>query len=232
MIIKNELNNKDIKLLIYDVDGTLIDTDLSKLVEESFMIHDVPYKNEYFKEYAFAVAKSLNPTENDFCFDKLSKSFRDNFIICRDYNIDSDEYLRTLLGLEYSYANMFKGVKEVLNRLKEVYGQVISTNWFEGSQKTKLGKFDLLKNFQCIYTCEDNYPKPSEEHFNKILEDYWYSPDNCVVIGDSLSDVKASEYGFNTILVDYKNKNQGIYDYSTAVVDSFLDVEKILTKKR
>ena len=50
MIIKNELNNKDIKLLIYDVDGTLIDTDLSKLVEESFMIYDVPYKNEYFKE--------------------------------------------------------------------------------------------------------------------------------------------------------------------------------------
>ena len=235
MIVKNDINPNDVDLLIFDVDGTLVRfKTLQKLLKESFIIFDVYEvldEKGYLKEYISAVSKALNSNENDFSFDKLAKSFEKNFIVCRDYKIPAKDYLRVLLDLEKKYAKIIKGVKETLPYLYDNYEQVISTNWFKDSQVAKLSKYDLCKYFRKIYSCEGVYPKPNKEHFHIISSECELDPSRCLVIGDSLSDMKSHLYGFNTLLVDYRNSKQGIYPYSDVVVNDFKDVRKVLTRK-
>lgn len=232
MIIKDNLNTKNIKLLIYDVDGTLVCFQtLFNLLKESFEIHGIPFKKEYFDEYVLAVSTSLNEGKNDFGYRTLSNSFDEYFKIIKNYNVSGKDYLETLLNLEYKYTYSFDGVNETLNYLYKIYPQVISTNWFVDSQKAKINKFDLLKFFQKIYSCELYYPKPNKKHFERISNDYKLLPEECLIIGDSITDVKASTYGYNTLLVDYNSKKENIYDLSTYVVNDFRDIKKVLTRK-
>lgn len=232
MIIKDDLNHKNIKLLIYDVDGTLVYfKTLFSLLKESFEIHGIPFKKEYFDEYILAISTSLNENKNDFGHRSLSISFDRYFKIIKNYNVSGKDYLDTLLNLEYKYTYSFDGVKETLEYLYKLYPQVISTNWFAHSQKVKINKFDLLKYFQKIYSCELYYPKPNKKHFERISNDYNVSPKECLIIGDSVTDSAASNYGYNTLLVDYDNKKENIYNLSTSVVNDFKDIKKILTRK-
>lgn len=232
MIIKDNLNTRNIKLLIYDVDGTLVRFEtLFDLLKESFEIHGIPFKKEYFSEYVSAVSSSLNENRKDFSHRSLSNSFDKYFEIIKKYHIDGKEYLQTLLDLEYKYTYVFNGVNDTLNYLYKIYSQVISTNWFRESQKIKIDKFDLLKYFEKIYSCELYYPKPNKKHFERISNEYSLSPEECLVIGDSSPDVKAYNYGYNTLLLDYENKKESLYDLSTFVVNDFKDIKKILTRK-
>lgn len=232
MVIKDNSNSKSIKLLIYDVDGTLVYfKSLFDLLKESFEIHGIPFKREYFNEYVEAVSSSLNENRSDFGHRSLSNSFNEYFDIIKEYDIDGKDYLQTLLDLEYKYTYMHYRVKETLKCLYKMYPQVISTNWFAESQKVKIDKFDLLKYFQKIYSCELYYPKPNKKHFERISDDYNLNPEECLVIGDSLADITASIYGYNTLLVDYNNKKEDLYDLSTYVVNDFRDIKKVLTRK-
>ncbi len=232
MILKNNLNSKNIKLLVYDVDGTLVYfKTLYNLLKESFEIHEIPFKKEYFDEYVIAVSSSLNENRSDFSYKSLSNSFDKNFEIIKKYNLSGKDYLKTLLDLEYKYTQIFKGVNDTLKYLYKEYLQVISTNWFADSQKVKIDKYNLLKYFQKIYSCELYYPKPNRKHFERISDEYNIEPSECLIIGDSITDVKASNYGYNTLLLDYNNKKENIYDLSTVVADDFRDIKKVLTRK-
>ena len=231
MIIKNNINPKNIDLLIYDVDGTLVEfKTLYNLLRESFKIHGVNFKQDYYKEYVSSVVKALNCDEKDFSFDKLSKSFEENFIICRDYKVSGSDYLNTLLSLERKYTRLKVGVKDTLPYLSNNYDQVISTNWFEDSQRVKLDKYNLCRYFQKIYSCEGTYPKPNMKHFKMISEDYSLNHNECLVIGDSDADMGAYFHGYNTLLVDYKGDKKDLYCCSSAVVTEFSDIKKILRK--
>ena len=232
MILKNDVNSNNIKLLIYDVDGTLVKFEtLFDLLKESFNIHGIPFKNEYFNDYVLSVSNALEKNRDDFGHRSLSNSFNKYFKIIKENNVDGKDYLETLLSLEYKYTYIFEGVSDTLKQLYEIYPQVISTNWFKESQKVKIDKFNLLKYFQKIYSCELYYPKPNHKHFERISNDYNLQPGECLVIGDSITDVKASIYGYNTILVDYNSKKENLYDLSSSVVTDFKDIKKVLTRK-
>jgi len=234
MIIKNDINPKDIELLIYDVDGTLVEfKTLQKLLKESFIIFDVYEVLEekgYFKEYVSAVSKALNPKDRNFSFNKLARSFEKNFTVCRDYKIPGIYYLRVLLDLERKYTKAVDGVRETLPSLYNEYRQVISTNWFKNSQQSKLGKYDLCKYFEKIYSCEGVYPKPNKKHFRSISDEYRTNPERCLVIGDSSTDISAHQYGYKTLLTDYRNQKSNLYDNSDAVVTDFRDIKKVLKR--
>ena len=235
MIIKNDINPNDMDLLIYDVDGTLVEfKTLQKLLKESFLICDVyevlDFEKEYLKEYVSSVSKALNPNEKNFSFNKLARSFEKNFTVCRDYKIPGIYYLKVLLDLERKYTKIIDGVKETLPSLYSDYRQVISTNWFGCSQKAKLDKYGLCRYFEKIYSCEENYPKPNERHFKLISDEYKTSPKRCLVIGDSFTDIGAYQYGYNTLLVDYRSNKSNLYNNSNAVVTEFSDIKKILKK--
>ena len=233
MILKDNINSNNIKLLIYDVDGTLVEfVTLFKLLKESFDIHGMRFKEEYFKQYVASVSKALDENRKDFSKSSLVQSFEKYFSILEKSNVNANEYLNTLLSLEYKYTQMHDGVDITLKELFSKYPQVVSTNWFADSQKTKINKFDLLKYFNRIYGCEMYYPKPNRKHFERISSDYNLSPDECLIIGDSFSDIKASAYGYNTLLVDYKKEKTNLYNLSTYVVDDFRDVSKVLARKK
>ena len=118
-----------------------------------------------------------------------------------------------------------------MEALREDYNRIIcSTNWLHESQKTKLKKLNIDKHIDKIYTCEDAYAKPNPKHFEFILESENVTPQDVIMIGDSFTDMSASQIGIRTILLDRDKSKQSIYTYSTIVVNDFGEIKHILKK--
>ena len=232
MIIKNEIKSNDIELLIYDVDGTIVEfKTLFDLLKESFEIHGIPFKNEYFAMYTKAVMSVLDKNSKSFNYDNLSSCLEKSLPILKSHNICGTKYLNTLLNLEYKYTHLCEGADDTIADLSDYFTQVISTNWFKSSQIMKINKYGLIGYFDNIFTCENFYPKPNKKHFTNILDLYGVDKRKTLVIGDSYSDVFASNYGLNSLLVDYNGNKRDIYEYSNIVVSELHDIKKLLLKK-
>lgn len=225
MIIKNDIQNKK-DLIIFDIDGTLVFYDsLQKLVKEALKIHGYESKNEYINMQINGVVNILNDATNKviFNYDNMVKYWNESMPFLKT---DSKAISETMYKLEEKYLKIYPNVKETLDKIN--IKMVCSTNWFLKNQLIKLDKFNLTKYFSKIYTCEEIYAKPNFKHFEYILENECIDIKNAVVVGDSKSDIICSQYGLDSILVDYNNCKQNIYDLTTGVVNNFEDVKKLI----
>lgn len=232
MIIKNNIIN-EIKLLIFDIDGTLLEyRTLKELVKKGFEKLNINYEDDFFKAHCKAVQTTLEKCAESKSFNmkEMCLAWEEFLPFIKKNNIDAKTYAEIMLDLEKEYTYIIENVIQTLEVLKKKYNIVISTNWFLESQKRKLNKFDLLKYFEHIYTCENNYAKPSKKHFEMIKNDYRCNPNECIIIGDTFSDVVASAYGYNSVLCDYRLNKNDIYEISTCVISDFKDLTKILKK--
>lgn len=233
MVIKNEVKNpKDIKLIICDIDDTLVRySSIKQILKKTFEFYNIPYKDQYLEKDIEMIGELISRNENELCFDfdAIAELWKKNFDFFKRYGVDPEEFVKFSIDLEMEYSHLIIGAKKFLSNLKlKEYRIVSATNWLLYSQLRKLGKFDLLKYFDKIYTCEGEFSKPHENHFLRILNDYNLRPEEAIVIGDSSGDVSASRYGFNSLLVD-KNANKiHLYDLSTAVVTKIGDTKRIL----
>lgn len=233
MIHKNNIiNPNNIKLLIFDIDGTIVEyRTLKDLFKKALSFYNVPFKEEYFSLQGQAVGELLIRSESEriFNFDNMIKFWTKYLVILKEYDIDPKEFSELMIFLEPEFTYIMDGVYETLETLNNLgYNIVVATNWFEFSQRRKLEKFDLNKFFERIYTCENEFSKPNKQHFNRIIDDYKVDPSKTLVIGDSSADIKASLYGINTILVDYYKKHEDLYGISTSVVSEFPDIMRVL----
>lgn len=233
MVIKNDVKNpEDIKLIICDIDDTLVRySSLEKILRGAFEFYNIPYKEEYLKKDIEMIGDLILRNESELCFnfEAIVELWRRNFSFFGEYNINPEEFVKFSIDLERDYTYLIAGAKSFLNNLNlKKYKVVSATNWLLYSQLRKLEKFDLLKYFDKIYTCEGEFSKPHKNHFLRILNDYNLNPEETIVIGDSSGDVSSSEYGFNSLLIDRNNNKFQLYDLSTAVVTKIGDTRKVL----
>ncbi len=232
MVIKNEIKKPDIiKLLIFDIDGTLVEyRTLEELVKKAFKSCGIVYNEELFKMQGKTVADLLTKNEYELCFslENLALLWESHYPLFKEYEISSREFWELMIFLEVEFTHAMHDVPKVLHKLSANYPMTLATNWFESAQRRKLDKFDLNKYFDKMYTPETLFSKPRKEHFFKILEYYNVLPEEALVIGDSSTDIKASLYGINTVLIDYYDKAQRLYDLGTAVITEFKDLERVL----
>lgn len=233
MVIKNDIKKpENIKLLVFDIDDTLLRySSLEQILKKAFNFYNIPYKSDYLKKDIQMIGELIKRNESELCFsfDAIVDLWKVNFEFFKECNIDPREFVKFAIDLEREHTYLISGAKELICCLySRGYKIVSATNWLLYSQVRKLDKFDLVKYFDKIYTCEGEFSKPHENHFLRILDDYVFEPEETLVIGDSLGDVSASKYGFNSMLLDRNKKNANFYDLSTAVVTRISDTKRIL----
>lgn len=230
MVIKDgEL--KDIELLIFDIDQTLVDWEsFEDLVIKTFKDENVEMPENYWNNYLLTVYNSMKKAVNEpiFSYEYIENVLRENNID----NIDPVHYFKLWVHHEGDRVKMIPGADKMLSELSKNYRLICATNWFYDSQVRKLSKFNLLKYFSKIYTCEGICAKPNDLHYKHVLKQESIIPSKVVMIGDGSPDIPNKYLGIKNILFDQNQSKRNLYDSSDVVVTELADIPKVLSKNK
>lgn len=208
---------ENIKVILFDVDGTLIDTDdlIINSYRELFRRFRPDYKLTREEEIGF-----LGPTLASMFPRYFKEDFQLLFQVYRNY---SHEHMR-----EYSF--VYDYAIEVIEHLKlKGYRLGVVTSRFKSSVMSVLEEFDLTKYFEIIVSLDDvNTPKPDPEGINKCLSYFNVEPQECLYIGDNLNDYKAAiSANVKTALVSWARGRDNSLLKPDILLKTYLDLKKI-----
>jgi len=211
-----------IKVLLFDFWGTLVENGVwspTKQVKNILQI-DTP-----FSEYIARMERAMMTSK----FFELKDAF---LAVGTEFKVRvNPKQLDLLVGMwnkSWLLAKPYKEVKEVLEQLKEKYLLVLVSNTDCFSEKMVLDKFDLLKYFNyTFFSYERGLLKTDKAFFEQALKELKVSPEECLMIGDSLqSDVEAAQQAnIKAVLVDRKNARE-----FSPKISSLIELEEAISK--
>ncbi|HVO75666.1 MAG TPA: HAD family hydrolase [Ignavibacteriaceae bacterium] len=167
------------KGIIFDIDGTLTST--NELIFASFNHIAKKYLNRTFSDKE--LISFFGPTEDvilkKWCGDNYEKARKDYY----------DFYTEN-----HHLADLYPGIKDILKDLKS---KKIFLSVFTGKGKNAatitLKKLEIYNFFDMIITGDDvKEHKPSPEGIHIFLEKFKLKKEEVLMIGDAISDIKAS----------------------------------------
>lgn len=187
-----------IKLIIFDLDNTLINTSENLELEYQKLIDK--FDINITAKDLYRVIGYYEDSDNIY-YDKgtLINLINKNLNLNLDITF-LDKFFEVYNEL---VSNVDDSIIDTLKYLKKKYKLVILTNWFTDSQVARLKKAGILEYFDGVYGGDIVPMKPIKESFLSVIENL--KPDECVMVGDNLDvDIRIPfEMGFN---VYYLNK--------------------------
>lgn len=114
-------------------------------------------------------------------------------------------YLKTYYRLTENKARPLPNTSKTLEKLSKKAKLALLTLRHVSREKVRreLEKFCLAKYFHCVVTALDTpFPKPSPEALLKCAQQMGVKIDECIVVGDSVADIKAGKKaGAKTVAV-------------------------------
>jgi len=171
--------NKLFDGFIFDIDGTLTST--NQLIFDSFNFIAKKYLDKTFSDEE--IIGLFGPTEGQI----IKKLFSEN------HKEVSEDYYK-FYSDNHSMADIYPGLKEILVELKNNnYPIGIFTGKGRDSSMITLTKLGIDKYFDLIVTGDDvENSKPSPEGILKFVDKFNLEKQKVLMIGDSVSDVKAA----------------------------------------
>ena len=212
-----------IKVILFDLDGTLLDT--NDMIIQSF---NHTYRKHLQKEV---------PRE------EIVRNFGETLIttLTRDCPHCVEEALATYRGFQVEnfdrLITIHTGVKEYVKKLHDRgYVLAIVTSRLSESVMRGLNHFDLTGYFDCIIGADDTEKhKPDPEPALMALEKLGFRPEEAIFVGDSPFDVLcAKNAGITSVVVSWSALPREVYmehnpDY---VVDSMEELMELVEKSR
>lgn len=181
------------KLIIFDLDGTLLDTGRGIV-----------------KSVAFTLKKMGLPIPNeDVCKSFVGPPFKKRFLELFSTDEKTADAALTIFREEYGkgdvfWADHYVGMKECLENLREHYSLAVATNKSEIHAIALLEKFDLARFFDVICGSDMAASMSKEQIVAKAANKLGVSHKDCFVIGDSDNDANAAtNLGMQFIGVTY-----------------------------
>ncbi len=169
-----------IRTILFDLDGTLIDT--NELIIASFMHTFSTFKYSFTRE---EIIEFNGPPLVD-TFRKIDPDRVDELVqTYREHNLrEHDRYVKA-----------FPYVHEVLDKLKEHGLKIgIVTTKMRGSVERGLDITNLNGYFDTIITLDDvSNPKPHPEPVVKAMEDLQATASSTIMVGDNSHDIEAGQ---------------------------------------
>lgn len=174
-----------IKALIFDFDGTIIDTETAWYVafQEAYLEHGVELTREMYSQ---CIGTDLN------IFDPYEYLITEKNIPLERDSFRSAIHLRHTQLMELEQIR--PGVLEYLNAAKEAGLRIglassSSLKWVE----KYLDQLHIREYFECIRTSDHvTHVKPDPELYIQVLECLQVKPDEAIAIEDSLNGAKAA----------------------------------------
>jgi phosphoglycolate phosphatase len=218
---------KNKKLIIFDLDGTLIDSAPSLTNALNLMLKKLNKQSVSEDRVREWIGEGASKLVARAYFNK--KDIKDDEIIkTKDaLNIFLEYYQKSLT----KNLKLYSGVKEGLKDLSKNYKLAIATNKPHIFLDEILNYLDIKKFFSEVLGAKENLQKkPNPNMLLKILKNLEIKPSSAVMIGDSKSDLlAASNANIESIFVTYGyNQNLDIKNYKVAYIcDNFKEVTKL-----
>lgn len=209
-----------VKLLIFDMDGTLIDTDevLFQTWKELFLLYK---PKDYVIDREFVRGFSGPPVE-----ESIARAFpeKDPKFILNEYRERTKKYYDL-------YLNIFPGELEVLKKLKEDgYIFAIATSKNREMAIKTLEKYNINQYFSYILTSSDHFKtKPNPEMINFIINNLGINKEEALMIGDTKYDFLAAQNA-NIKCILFKGAPR-VYDNETkpfAIVSTYQELLNVI----
>lgn len=198
------------KLIIFDLDGTLLDTG-----------------EGIIKSLKFALSKFGFPVPNDeICKSFVGPPLKKRFLELFDSDEQTADALLACFREEYGkgdlfLASVYPGVEECLKELHKQYSLAVATNKSEIQATQLLKRFGLASYFDMICGSDMKASLTKEQIVANAASKLDFSPADCIVVGDSGNDAEAAaKLGMRFIGVTY-----GYGFKSKSDVESFPNIE-------
>lgn len=209
-----------LKAVIFDMDGVLIDSEPIHMKSFSLLAEElgIEFNKDYYAQFIGSTTDNMwkiliNDYKLPFSKDELMEK--------------SDVHLKKILGTG-GYPIM-SGASEIIKNLHEngVKLAIASSSGMQRIEDTlnKLGVSDIMDGIVSGMNVKN--PKPAPDTFLEAAKILNVSPDECIVVEDSVNGMKAAKNA-NMICVMYENLSLGKIDSSNAdyIIQGFEDLEK------
>jgi phosphoglycolate phosphatase len=186
--------------VIYDLDGTLIDSakDMQVAVSRVLADHGLPPVTE--DDVRIFMGQGSKVTM-DKAFTKYGKTLDDEAL-----SAVTREFVRYYEADPVGHTTAFAGVPEVVGRFDKIgLKQGVCTNKFERPSRMILEHLKLMPPIAALAGA-DTFPvrKPDPRHILMLVERMGRTPEKAVMVGDSIHDVEAAHAaGLPAVLVSW-----------------------------
>jgi phosphoglycolate phosphatase len=186
--------------VIYDLDGTLIDSakDMQVAVSRVLADHGLPPVSE--DDVRIFMGQGSKVTMNK-AFTKYGRTLDDEAL-----SAVTREFVRYYEADPVSHTTAFAGVSEVVQGFDKLgLKQGVCTNKFERPSRMILEHLKLMPPIKDLAGA-DTFPvrKPDPRHILMLIERMGRTPDKAVMVGDSIHDVEAAHgAGLPAVLVSW-----------------------------
>ena len=213
------MSARRIKGIIWDLDGTLIDSDL-------YLVANYVHMYSKFRPGYFPHLRQILTFSGPSVEETLESQFPDV-----PEKVRTEEFVRYSLSKETSFLTLYPGEIECLEAVvKAGIKQTIFTNKKTVSAKNCLDGMNLTKYFDGVVALDDvKNPKPDPEGVYKCLKMMGTSPEETIIIGDSITDLQAAyNTGCLSGLVTWSLKGKPNFrrDYEFDTMD---DIKRFVT---
>ncbi len=208
----------NIKTVLFDLDGTLIDT--NELIDESFRYTFKKYNYDFTDD---EIRGFNGPPLRD-TFNNLNNGLAEEMVqTYREHNLANHE----------AYIRAFPHVEETIKALleKDIKIGIVSTKMRPGVE-LGLDIAGLSKYFETIVTIDDvKNPKPHPESVFLAIKKLKAKPAATIMVGDNFHDIEAGrDAGAQTAGVAWSRKGKGfLQQYNpTYMLEDMSDLIKII----
>lgn len=216
---------KKYKTLFFDTDGTLLDTLQDILNAVNFALRKCGYE----KQYEYEEGKKLI---GGGAYKLAERAISFAPPIPEKYKQFQTLFFEKYLELQDETTKPFEGMTELLLKLKENYQIFIVSN------KPQFLLDDIIRKtfpegifIECCGHKEENPEKPNPILINYLCEKYHLNKCECLMIGDSITDLEtAKNGGVDSLLVTfgYGLNIESLKEKATYVADSVDDIANLL----
>lgn len=218
-----------IKLIIFDLDGTLIDSSIDITEAINYAIKPYGLSPLTRKNTIKLVGEGISRL-----IEKLLSAtpFHDNIEV---RNSVMDRFLEYYSAHLLDNTKDYPGVRETLERLRN-YKKVVISNKREALSRRIIQELDL--NFFDMIIGSDSTPekKPSPLPILKVLAEFEIRPEEAIIVGDSNLDIEAGRAaGLITVAVKYGYRPYDMIKHADYVIDrieDLLDILQMIEAKR
>ena len=203
------------KLIIFDLDGTLVDSQTDILIANNLTLQKFGYKTISYNKVKSIIGQGImGNIIKSLAMQKVKASNQEKQDM---YDYFFSYYKKNV----YVKSKPYPGIKNLLNKLQKNYKLAVCSNKLEKLTKIVLQKSDLKKYFDFVAGGDTfKFKKPHPSVLNNVVKKFKINKKDALFVGDSEHDYHAAQNS----KIDFCLKQGG---YTNKKISFFKNADKI-----